>query len=523
MDNYEGILNQLMGQQQGILSNPQDAALMQLGLGLLSQSGPSPRKVGTGEAFGKAGLSALDTYQQQQVNQRRDQLANMQMMMQRYKMQKELEAKAAFQEWIKRNSGGGQSNMPAAEMALAQGATQGDIGPTVGNEQRMAGIMSQGGAQRGQSVPPNFDELLGLGIPAQSVNAMRANWELRNPAATVHGGYAIPPMRGLSGPTALPQRTITPSGQGVQDIPGQGVSPIPGSLQTYGAFRNIDEQSKAAYDPFMGVLDPQGRPIPMTRGEFAEQRRGQSQLTPSTEAPAPTERTGVGLTPFGKSTLETQGKKVAEYIDKTRTEADQAASILTELDFVGNMLKGFDPSKLAPAKKAIGEWAIGLGVMTKAEADSAFGSISDMQGLTGAINNIVARAVRQTDAQPAVRQIELMRQAYPQLDQTGEGAQMLLDLLRKQQTLSVEKARYMAQYVAKPGGAESIDDFNSQWRDVVKRFDYIPADVMQKYPNRGGSGQVMENMPPASKHRGRVIEDSAGKRYKSDGMTWKEM
>jgi len=34
---------------------------------------------------------------------------------------------------------------------------------------------------------------------------------------------------------------------------------------------------------------------------------------------------------------------------------------------------------------------------------------------------------------------------------------------------------------------------------------------------------VMDNKPPAAQHRGRVIEDEAGKRFKSDGLIWKPL
>lgn len=42
---------------------PQDMALMQMGFGMLNASGPSPKPVGLGQAFGQAGMQGLGAYQ----------------------------------------------------------------------------------------------------------------------------------------------------------------------------------------------------------------------------------------------------------------------------------------------------------------------------------------------------------------------------------------------------------------------------------------------------------------------------
>lgn len=48
----------------GLLDNPQDAAMMQLGFGLLSAGGPSRMPVSFGQALGSAGNQAMDAYRQ---------------------------------------------------------------------------------------------------------------------------------------------------------------------------------------------------------------------------------------------------------------------------------------------------------------------------------------------------------------------------------------------------------------------------------------------------------------------------
>lgn len=60
------------------LNDPSNAALMQLGLGLLSASGPSRMPVSTGQALGAAGQGAMSTYQEMQQAQQRKMLQDLQ-------------------------------------------------------------------------------------------------------------------------------------------------------------------------------------------------------------------------------------------------------------------------------------------------------------------------------------------------------------------------------------------------------------------------------------------------------------
>lgn len=75
----------------GLLDNPQDAALMQLGLGLLSAGGPSRSPVSLGHAIGSAGQGAMEEYRrtqamQQQMAQRKMQEQMQQMQLSQHQM-----------------------------------------------------------------------------------------------------------------------------------------------------------------------------------------------------------------------------------------------------------------------------------------------------------------------------------------------------------------------------------------------------------------------------------------------------
>lgn len=58
---------------------PQDMALMQMGFGLMNASGPSPKPVGLGQAFGQAGMQGLGAYQTAQANEQQSMLFKMKM------------------------------------------------------------------------------------------------------------------------------------------------------------------------------------------------------------------------------------------------------------------------------------------------------------------------------------------------------------------------------------------------------------------------------------------------------------
>jgi hypothetical protein len=67
---------------------------------------------------------------------------------------------------------------------------------------------------------------------------------------------------------------------------------------------------------------------------------------------------------------------------------------------------------------------------------------------------------------------------------------------------------------------------NQEVRGAVERGVMFPYDPEIKLPKRGGGGkkdEAMNSLPPPNQHRGRTIEDSSGKRFKSDGMSWKPL
>lgn len=122
---------------KGLLSNPtpnifspQQSGLLSAAFAGLNASGPSAMPVSLGQIFGQAGQAGMNTYQaarQQQLAENKGLLAEQ---MQLLALEKQLRQMKFAEDALS----GGDS---AATSALAQGASQGDVGPTVTNAARM--------------------------------------------------------------------------------------------------------------------------------------------------------------------------------------------------------------------------------------------------------------------------------------------------------------------------------------------------------------------------------------------------
>jgi hypothetical protein len=93
----------LYPQPQGSLMDPRSAMLMQMGLGLMANSGPSRTPVSLGQSFGQAGMQGMQAYQQaqqaqQQAQQAQQQEVFRQLQMKRMEEQMEMERQKALRE-----------------------------------------------------------------------------------------------------------------------------------------------------------------------------------------------------------------------------------------------------------------------------------------------------------------------------------------------------------------------------------------------------------------------------------------
>lgn len=124
----------------GLLDNmddPRQAGMMNMALGLLSQAGPSTTPTSLGQALGRAGMLGMQGMQQAQDRQIENRMADMKA---KYLQGQIDEQQSTLDEKKKINDfygNLGRFSLSPESQALATGAAQGDVGPTVTNAERI--------------------------------------------------------------------------------------------------------------------------------------------------------------------------------------------------------------------------------------------------------------------------------------------------------------------------------------------------------------------------------------------------
>lgn len=255
-DFFQGLLGGGAGTAGGFdFNDPRTLGLLGAAASLLEAGGASARPVNMAEALGrglKGGLGGYQLGQQIGLEKTRNDQATMQL-----KKQQQL------QDLIMGRLGlasPGTDGLAAqqSQQALTDGAAQGDIGPTLGNAQRMGQIQAQQpptqqpqqGARAGQ-FPFSMNDLVALktmGGPDLLDMFKYAN----DGAKKESGSYYTNPMTGQT--TYMPKlpegSTMTQDGR---------VMGLPGAAQTNAAYKGAEagatEGAKAQYD-FIDVFDP---------------------------------------------------------------------------------------------------------------------------------------------------------------------------------------------------------------------------------------------------------------------------
>lgn len=121
----------------GLLDDPRQVGMMNMALGLLSQAGPSTTPTSLGQALGRAGMLGVQGMQQAQNRQLENRMSDMKMKYlqgQIDEQQSTLDEKKKISDFY--GNLGRFSSSPESQ-ALATGAAQGDVGPTVTNAERI--------------------------------------------------------------------------------------------------------------------------------------------------------------------------------------------------------------------------------------------------------------------------------------------------------------------------------------------------------------------------------------------------
>jgi len=249
----------LLDQFTQFAKTPEGQGLLSAAFGGLAtaQRGAPLNSIGRAGMAGLAGYSgAIDREQQQADNAFQQQFKQAQLDDLKRK-QGESEKRDQFLQNLF-NPGGA---------ALAAGAQSGDVSPTKTNAARM------------DSAP----QALG-GIPAQALQAdillnggkNLPEWMFKRgtPDMQVSGGFAFD--KNSVKPGYIPQMSVSNDGKATQVVIGPDGSPMVvaprGAVETYGAFRGVDEGTKANFDP-MPITTPDGRTTMTTRRAVVESAR----------------------------------------------------------------------------------------------------------------------------------------------------------------------------------------------------------------------------------------------------------
>jgi hypothetical protein len=469
---------------QGLLAGPNDddkskalnMGMLTTGLGLLGRKN-----------IGEAGILGLGQYQNQLKSLEEHRKSKLQQQMLLMQLKKQMDQQGTL-----KNIYG--LNAPTEPVNSGAPLGIGGVSMPGGMQGNMLTGQVAQATQPAQKNGASLQDLQRLRAAGMDINPDVKLFELANPKTEVHGGIAFNP-RMLSHGQRLPQQLITPQGQGVETIVGPDnrttVSPMAESVPTFSAFERAKEEAKAGYTPFLGELDSSNRPIPQTVQQFVNKQRGAAGSMQSSPG-----QSGMGMTPGEKTLQEGRAKNTVEFETKLSEAAALSANLVSQLKDAERNLAKFEPGKLTPLSKFIGQWAISIKLMTPEEAEEKFGNISSMEALQGSINRLAALAVRQTDAQPAVRQIDMIMKSFPNLDHTPQGAMLLLDTLRKNSELQIEKANYWEKW-KEAGKGDNASSFENWWNAQVQ----VPTFFNPNYNVERG---MKPKMAPATNSPARV-------------------
>lgn len=253
-DFFQGLLGGGAGAGGFDFNDPRTLGLLGAAASLLEAGGASARPVNMAEALGrglKGGLGGYQLGQQLSMEKTKNDQAALQL-----KKQQQLQDMIMSRLGLASPGADGLAGQQATQ-ALAEGAAQGDIGPTIGNAQRMGQIQAQAPAQqapRNGQFPFSMNDLVALktmGGPDLLDMFKYANDGAKKEA----GSYYTNPMTGQTVymPKLPEGSTMTQDGR---------VVGLPGAAQTNAAYKGAEagatEGAKAQYD-FIDVYDPGSR------------------------------------------------------------------------------------------------------------------------------------------------------------------------------------------------------------------------------------------------------------------------
>lgn len=225
-----------------------------------------------------------------------------------------------------------------------------------------------------------------------------------------------------------------------------------------------------------------------------------------------------------KEVARTFGRELGQQAAKIFTDGAASAQALPILKNMEALASTFEPGKLTPLKSYLGQWAVATGAMTEDQANKSFGNLGSIQALTSASTRLAAISLRQSDGNPAVKQLELMLDSMPNGGQTPEGFALTMKYMQAAEQMKLRKMQEAAAFFRNNTGGNSIRDFESEWSKKLPAlqneiYGSITPPTPTAMPQGNQSQQVPSGLPPGATPVGRtpdgrrVFKTPDGKQY----------
>jgi len=508
--------------------------MLALAAGLLKASGPSPTPQSFGSVLGSGGMMGLNAYSTAKNEDIKNKQTQTLIGLEQEKMrltQAQVNAamrQQALQEWAL------TGNMPTFMQAGAptQAAVPGDAYmPAAGAVNLMPASMQTPGGFNLPAVPPG-SPLSGLSPEAQQ--AVRLNmaipgsgniaWQSTQPVVGREGGiYRRNPQTGaleldpgwIKGEEArLNLQKGIENQNTVVDVPladgrsqrmtkAQELKLTSATAELANALPNLDKTAIASIQRQLLAEPDKPVDVNITLGG----RQAKLTLQPLSGAGFT-----AGQSTAAKAAQETSGKNagnVQSQIDEEAASALQSRKILGEMRALAT---DFTPSKVAPFKRALGEWAQALNLPGNWQEEiKAAESQQALQKLTA---QMATAAMKSFTSRGTQMEFKTFLQNNPNAELTAGGFQKVLEFMDKTAQTTLDKQQAYQEW-RKANPIEKSQDFLAEWNKKQNAELAAPAQPR---------GQTFADKPPAKDYRGKTIRDTqTGKLYRSDGMIWKEV
>lgn len=246
----------------------------------------------------------------------------------------------------------------------------------------------------------------------------------------------------------------------LQNIGGQWrVAPVTGAAESKRVLSAAGAAGPAQFET-TNLPGPGGSTVPVLKSDLPA-RLGGGQ---GGQVPAANGRNVMGRTQTTSEKAESEkyGTGLGEAAITVINNGAASAGALRELNQAESLAKNFEPGKFTPLKQAIGEWAISSKLMTPEEARKMFGDVNDMKALAAKFDVLAAKMVRQTDSQPAARQLDMIRAAMP--NNASVALQDMLALMQDTHMYNIEKLKAQEAFRSSHNG--SVDGFEKEWTTI---------------------------------------------------------